>query len=648
MSLERLSRAPVYLAAGLAAFSAREALGGPWGLGALGAAGALGWWREERGWRAPSGAVLAALGVLGAALILSRASLHDPVVPGIRVLVLLTALKLLGEKRPRDCLQVYLLSLLTLAASTLLWVEAGFALLALAFMVVAEVGLVLLHARSQLPQGLPAGGLRRLMGVSLAIPIAGLPLLALFFLVLPRSPVALWRVPGLGGAEARTGLGEELRLGAAERIVEDGAVAFRARLSPRPPGPLYWRGIAYDRYRAGRWIAMRRPALQPPRFPPGSPVVRQTIWLEPREDGWLPALDRPARVLLRRGRAVRVSGGTFRLPGPRSGRLSYEAVSLLAPSLAGPEEPDRCLEVPPEVRRWLAPLAERALGPGHPSPPEAVRRLRGFFRRHGFVYVRRGLRPAGADPLWDFLLRSRRGCCEHFATAAALLLRCKGIPTRVVAGYRGGQWNELGGYYMVSQRMAHAWAEAYWRGHGWLRIEVTPGAGRARGYPLWSRALDWLRFCWYEHVLRYDFLRQALLLQGLEGRLRGLPRGRWWRRWRAPRGGLLPAAAGVPLTALAIAALRRRRRDLAERLRRELARRGFRQGRAEGMLEFARRVGARSAGLGALVEEFARGWYEMRYGGAEAAQVRRRLRETLRRIRRWRESACGRGRPGVQ
>ena len=87
----------------------------------------------------------------------------------------------------------------------------------------------------------------------------------------------------------------------------------------------------------------------------------------------------------------------------------------------------------------------------------------------------------------------------------------------MVAGYLGGQWNELGGYYMVSQRMAHAWVELYEEKRGWVRVDPTPGGGPPRGgYPLWARLLDWMRFAWYQHVLEYNFLHQALLMREVE------------------------------------------------------------------------------------------------------------------------------------
>ncbi len=85
-------------------------------------------------------------------------------------------------------------------------------------------------------------------------------------------------------------------------------------------------------------------------------------------------------------------------------------------------------------------------------------------------------RPAGVDPVDDFLFSQPVGHCEFFASAAVLLLRAADVPARYVTGFRGGDWNPIGGYVAVRGERAHAWAEAFVSGVGWMRVDATPPA----------------------------------------------------------------------------------------------------------------------------------------------------------------------------
>ncbi|MBU1107630.1 MAG: DUF3488 and transglutaminase-like domain-containing protein [Candidatus Riflebacteria bacterium] len=80
----------------------------------------------------------------------------------------------------------------------------------------------------------------------------------------------------------------------------------------------------------------------------------------------------------------------------------------------------------------------------------------------------------GVDPVEDFLFVSKEGSCEHFASSMVLLLRVMGIPARPVAGYMMGEWNEIGGFYTIRQRHAHAWVEVFFPKTGWVTFDPTP------------------------------------------------------------------------------------------------------------------------------------------------------------------------------
>ncbi len=154
-----------------------------------------------------------------------------------------------------------------------------------------------------------------------------------------------------------------------------------------------------------------------------------------------------------------------------------------------------------EVRRWIA--AEHGHGAARRAQPAHARRsshapeapsiptirspfveavLAKFTNEELFFYT---LEPPRleADSVDDFLFNTRRGFCEHFASAFTALMRAGGVPARIVAGYQGGQYNPMGDYLIVRQSDAHAWAEVWIEGRGWSRstrpLQSRPSASRA-------------------------------------------------------------------------------------------------------------------------------------------------------------------------
>ena len=138
----------------------------------------------------------------------------------------------------------------------------------------------------------------------------------------------------------------------------------------------------------------------------------------------------------------------------------------------------------------------------HDDDGHRARRARSFPRRR-FSYT---LKPPllGRDSVDDFLFDTQQGFCEHYASAFVVLMRAAGIPARVVTGYQGGWWNELGNYLLVRNSDAHAWAEVWMAGRGWVRVDptaavsparMTLGAAAAAGERRDWYQSDWLRAC---------------------------------------------------------------------------------------------------------------------------------------------------------
>jgi hypothetical protein len=118
----------------------------------------------------------------------------------------------------------------------------------------------------------------------------------------------------------------------------------------------------------------------------------------------------------------------------------------------------------------------------------------------------------GRSPIDDFLFGQKTGYCEHFATAMLLLLRSLDIPSRLVTGFLQGEWNEYGGYYIVRQRDAHAWVEAYFPQSGWITFDPTPPTlPKVGGWATTlSHYLDHLRIRWERYIINYSSLDQIM------------------------------------------------------------------------------------------------------------------------------------------
>ncbi|PIP84587.1 MAG: hypothetical protein CO113_06350 [Elusimicrobia bacterium CG_4_9_14_3_um_filter_62_55] len=223
--------------------------------------------------------------------------------------------------------------------------------------------------------------------------------------------------------------------------------------------------------------------------------------------------------------------------------------------------------------------------------------------------------------LEDFLFRSKRGNCEFFATAAAILLRASGVPARLVTGFLADDWNEYGEFFDVRQGQAHAWAEAWVGGEiGWMTIEATPPATdlERRTDAAWNKLRRWFsaaQYRWYRHVIGYDSfvqkdtfhrVRLALNAQALE---RAASRGARLGGWLA-----LALALIAAIRVLVSRARRARTAGRFQRVERRLAERGFVRALDATPREFARTVLAQRPDLAPL-EEFVELHYRERFSG---------------------------------
>lgn len=544
--------------------------------------------------------------------------------PGIALLILFLALKLLEMRRVRDGLAVVFLCyflLLTHFLNEQGLDVAGLTLAALAVITAALASLA--HA------GRPVAAYLRLSALMLA---QAAPFMLVLFLLFPRVQGPLWGMPA-DAYSGMSGLSDTMSPGSISNLSLSGAIAFRARFDGEIPPQhlLYWRGPVLRLFDGRTWRAGTQQEKVSLQHMATGETVRYAVTLEPHNKHWLFALEMPA--MPPPGAIVSHEYQVLSKTPVRS-RLRYELRSLPG-FVPGKDETDAILRahlyLPNNNPRTRA-LAEqwrREAG----ADEAVIRRMLDHFRQESFFYTLTPPLLPGENAIDQFLFETRRGFCEHYAAAFVVAMRAAGIPARVVTGYQGGERNPIDGYLVVRQSDAHAWAEAWLEGKGWVRIDPTAAVAPNRieadlasavpaGEPLpfLVRAdLSWLRQIrfrwealtntWNQWVLGYDPLRQREVLSRL---------GMREPDWKAMTS-VMAALCGALLLGLTAWALHKRVRldptlRAWNRLSRKLSRIGLARKEWEGPADYAHRVALARPELAPPLRAITALYIDLRYG----------------------------------
>lgn len=401
--------------------------------------------------------------------------------PGISALVLFSALKLLELKSFRDFMVVIFLCFFLLMG-LFLFDQSLYSLMAMVLTMIFLVSIMLMvnhpvPSRFRLKQSVSGKKARMAIFIKLSVRMLlfSLPMLLVLFLFFPRSSGPLWNLPQGSTGRARSGFGDFIRPGYIAWVAQSYETAFRVTFPDNNMpaySDLYFRGLVLWYTDGKLWFQGVFPFRQ--RLSPPLPdhAILQEIVLEPHNRRWLFALDHPVSFPDWSGQ---LPGYIFQIKKPLRRHLRYRVYSQLLPS------PESSLH--PMIKKWALQLPRRlnpeirqlalSLKVGTESDEETVFSILNFFKDSDFKYT---LNPGWMnreDPISDFLFRKKTGFCEHFASSFALLARIVGIPTRVVVGYQGGNYNPLGKYLVVRQAEAHAWTEVWLKNQGWVRIDPT-------------------------------------------------------------------------------------------------------------------------------------------------------------------------------
>ncbi|NBC46418.1 MAG: DUF3488 domain-containing protein [Gammaproteobacteria bacterium] len=425
----------------------------------------------------PNRWLLLALTLLGGLLVLGAYHSLVGQNAGSALLLSMIALKRLESRTVRD-LRVLMVTFGFLLVIQFLFGESPWLAAWMMLMLIGAVALladlsVSVHPEHRLADWRAAGRL------ALVLTAQAVPLALVLFVFFPRLDAPLWDLE-LGDERGVTGLTDSLEPGSISELIVSGEDAFRVRFDSPPSLPtdaMYWRGPVLWRTNGQRWLP--RPEQQTDagsatdRIPTRTLIsepIRYSVLLEPTDQHWLFALELPTQL----PDGARLTEDFQLLAArPVSDLRLYRASSVVDYRMTGLSALDEraALQLPPNVTERM-----RALVDGwrkqSASPAEVVEQALDFFNRAPFRYTL--LPPTlGDNPADQFLFETRAGFCEHYASSFTLLMRLAGIPARIVLGYLGAEYNPLSGDYLVRQSDAHAWAEVWLEGQGWVRVDPT-------------------------------------------------------------------------------------------------------------------------------------------------------------------------------
>lgn len=407
---------------------------------------------------------------------------------GVTMIVVLFALKTLELRARRDAFVIFFLGFFTMLTNFFF----SQSLLTAAAMLVALLGLLTALVNAHMPVGKPP--LMQAARTAGTMALVGAPIMVVLFLLFPRL-APLWGIPS-DGMTGRSGLSSSMQVGNIASLALDESIALRVKFEGPVPAQqdMYFRGPVLTRFDGREWQPLQ-PRLAArfspgfmgaPRLDVGGEPVRYEVTLEPSNRPWLMVLDATPRSPLVPGMNTLLTQDLqWVTERPVTDLLRYRAESYLqfrhGPASAGGVLPEyrelpagfnpRTLQLAQELRR-----DPRYAGADTPALVQAVlERL----RSGGYSYT---LNPGvyGQHTADEFWFDRKAGFCEHIASSFVILMRALDVPARIVTGYQGGERNNVDGFWTIRQADAHAWAEVWMPGDGWMRVDPTSAVAPGR------------------------------------------------------------------------------------------------------------------------------------------------------------------------
>lgn len=478
---------------------------------------------------------------IGATLLTHRTLLGRDA--GVTMLAALLSLKTLELRARRDAFVVFFLGFFCMLANFFY----SQSLLTAASMLLGLLGLLTVLVNAHMPVGKPP--LLQAAKTAGWMALLGAPIMIVLFLLFPRL-APLWGVPS-DAVVGRSGLSANMQVGSIASLALDDSVAMRIKFEGRSPpqSDLYFRGPVLSSFDGREWLPARADVFS--RFNitaslvvSGAPVNYE-VTMEPSGRPWLMVMDAAMQSPVLTGyQSLMQADLQWQLNRPLNDLVRYKAQSF--PNFShGPKTAGVALrefvELPPGFNPRTLALANdirRDARYTQAGSAALVDLTMNKLRTGGYTYT---LEPGvyGQNTADEFWFDKKEGFCEHIASSFVILMRALDIPARIVTGYQGGEQNSVDGFWTIRQSDAHAWAEVWFEGRGWVRVDptsaVSPGrtgasqrlaapqnvVGRALTnlnprFSLQLRATwEAINSAWSQRVLNYTQGRQLNLLKDI-------------------------------------------------------------------------------------------------------------------------------------
>jgi protein-glutamine gamma-glutamyltransferase len=490
-------------------------------------------------------------------------TLYAALLAAIHLMLFATLVRLFSARTNRDFAFLAMLAVTCMLASAILTVETSFLVALAIFLVLAVSTFVALEIRRgadnavspPLEPGSPlAGKLNRALGITSGLVAIGtLAIGSIFFFAIPRFTSgylsALSLQPSL-----MTGFSDNVTLGQIGQIKQSSQVVMRIHVEGDPEANfnIHWRGIVLTNFDGKRWFTPPQhdqiviPAdsngvyeMNPPLLPAGDSFRMQyTVLMEPIASDAIFVAPRIESLQGRFGNEAAAVGsdqsksflllddtGSLSNPFHNETKTRYQGVSnvpsvpaaqlRIASTLYPQNVVNTYLQLPqldPRIKKLAQEITANS-----PTEYDKANAIESYLKAHMQYSLNLNGRQTD-DPLAYFLFTKKSGHCEFFAAAMTVMLRDVGIPARYVGGFLPGEYNDLGGDWIVRASDAHTWVEVFFPGYGWITFDPTPsGEGHRAGlFGAIGKYWDWFQFAWGEWIINYDFSHQMTLAQNAQ------------------------------------------------------------------------------------------------------------------------------------
>lgn len=488
----------------------------------------------------------------------------------IHLVFFVAVVKILTGHTDRDYLLLKVIAFLELLAACIVSASFNFFVFLLLFLVLGVATFASSEIRQARKRGYSparssgAGVTVRLGGVVIAVSLAILTITAGLFFFLPRTARAAFQHL-VSHRYHLVGFSNHVSLGEIGEIKQENVTVMHVKMD-RPEDrslALKWRGAALSEFNGRAWFNRPAPGqiLQPDRagllrLDDGTPhrdgrYISYAVYLSDLAQDALFFAGTPQYVRID-SLVVRRPFGNYSAQFTEARTVSYQVYSHLDspaakdPALVDPlssEARHAYLQLPPRLDQRIRDLTEHIVGAEESPAVRAIMLQRYLRNNYGYTLELPKVEPD--DPLAFFLFHRKKGHCEYFASAMAVMLRVAGIPSRVITGFQSGVYNPISGSQLIRTSDAHSWVEAWLPDRGWTTFDPTPPDPNAHGLSAWTRLsfyADAVDVFWQDWVLNYNLERQLQLASrvGESGRHIGLNWSegpRFWsgRDWSGPR-----------------------------------------------------------------------------------------------------------------